>query len=305
MGEQRRLAAILAADMVGYSRLMEADESSTIARQKSHRAELIDPKITEHNGRIVKTTGDGLLVEFASVVDAVNCAVAIQRAMTEREANVSKDLRIQYRIGINIGDIVVDGDDIFGDGVNVAARIEGLCQPGEVYLSATAYNHVNNKVDLFFENLGEQNVKNITKPIQIYCVKLEISENEKPKSFQPSSTQDLQDSRSKVDLPFMLRPTVAVLPFQNLSGDPELEFFADGLTEDIITALSLWRSFPVIARNSTFAFKGRSANIQELSRELDVRYILEGSVRQAGKKIRVAAQLVDTELGHNILGREV
>ncbi|MGI9568909.1 MAG: adenylate/guanylate cyclase domain-containing protein, partial [Desulfobulbia bacterium] len=257
MAEQRRLAAILAADMVGYSRLMEADESGTIARQKAHRAELIDPKITEHNGRIVKTTGDGILVEFASVVDAFKCAVAIQITMSGREADHSEHHRIQYRIGINIGDIVVDGDDIFGDGVNVAARIEGLCQPGEVYLSGAAYDQVNGKVDLSFENLGEQSVKNISNPIKIYRVKLGILDNNAPKSPEPSKAQNLSD-----------KPSIAVLPFDNLSSDPEQEYFADGIAEDIITALSRFRWFFVIARNSSFAYKGRVVDLRTVGQEL-------------------------------------
>ena len=289
MGEERRLVAILAADMVGYSRLMEADESRTIARQKSHRTELIDPKIAEHKGRIVKTTGDGLLVEFASVVDAVKCAVAIQSEMTEREIDFSDDLRIQYRIGINIGDIVIDGDDIFGEGVNVAARIEGLCEPGEVYLSGSAHEQVNGKIELSFRNLGQQNVKNISRQIQVYRVELRNAENNISKFHIPLDAQNLTD-----------KPSIAVLPFDNMSGDPEQEYFADGITEDLVTALSHIPYFLVIARNTTFTYKNRAVDVQAVAAELGVRYVLEGSIRRAGNRIRVTAQLIDGENGNHI-----
>jgi adenylate cyclase len=280
---QRRLAAILAADMVGYSRLMEADESGTIARQKLHRQELIDPKFAEHQGRIVKTTGDGLLVEFASAVDAVQCAVEVQKAMEKREADVPEDRRIRYRVGINLGDVVIDGDDILGDGVNVAARLEGLSEPGGVCVSGTVHEHVGGKIDFGFENLGEQQLKNIAKPVQAYRVAFERSR-----------------SVTNTDTFLFKKPAIAVLPFDNLSGDPEQEYFSDGLSEDIITLLSAWRSFPVIARNSTFAFKGRSRDVRQIGKELSARYVLEGSVRKAGKKVRVTAQLIDAETGHHL-----
>ena len=289
MDERRRLAAILAADMVGYSRLMEADESGTIARQNFHRAELIDPKITEHNGRIVKTTGDGLLVEFASVVDAVKCAVEIQSAIAERESDASDNDRLMYRMGINIGDIVIQDDDIFGDGVNVAARIEGLCQPGEVCLSGAAYDQVSGKLDFSFENLGQRKVKNINKRIQIYRANLDSSA---PKSLKPIVTEKVGG-----------KPSIAVLPFQNLSHDPEQEYFSDGITADITTALSRIRQFFVISRNTMLTFKSQAIDVSELATELGVRYVLEGSVRRVGNRIRLSVQLIDGKSG-NLLWAE-
>ena len=261
---ERRLAAILAADMVGYSRLMEADERDTITRQESTRDELIDPKITAHNGRIVKTTGDGLLVEFASVVDAAECAVAIQLAMAEREAGASEDRRIQYRMGINLGDIVMEGDDIFGDGVNVAARLEGLAEPGGIYVSGMVREALSKKLDLAFEDLGEKTVKNISTPVRTYAIRLG---NAAPQIGDETTAENL---------------SVAVLPFENMSGDAEQEFFADGLTEDIITELSQFRELFVISRTSMFTYKGKAIKIKDIAKEVDARYILEGSVRKAG-----------------------
>ena len=287
MSEERRLAAILAADMVGYSRLMEADESGTLARQKSHRTQFIDPNITEHKGRIVKTTGDGLLVEFASVVDAVKCAVAIQKKIAESEADVSNDIRIQYRIGINIGDIVIDDDDIFGEGVNVAARIEGLCEPGEVYLSSSAHDQVIGKLGLSFENLGEKSVKNITKPILVYKVKV-LSES-KDKNSTISDPIDISG-----------KPTIAVLPFVNMSGDPEQDYFSDGITEDIITALTRIRQLFVVARNTTFTYKDQAVDVKAIATDLGARYLLEGSVRKAGNRVRISTQLIDGESGNHL-----
>ena len=289
MADQRRLAAVLAADMVGYSRLMEADESGTIARQKSHRAEIIDLEITKHNGRIVKTTGDGLLAEFASVVDAVKCAVTIQAAMTEREVDVSADLRIQYRVGINIGDIIVEGDDIFGDGVNVAARIEGLCQPGEVYLSGAAYDQVSGKLDFSFESLGEQTVKNISNPIRVYRVTFGDSVNSPHHFTQHSSVPNWAD-----------KPSIAVLPFNNISNDPEQEYFSDGITEDIITALSRLRQILVIARNTTFTYKKQNVDVRVIAKDLGVRYLLEGSVRKSKTRVRITAQLIDAHTRNHL-----
>ncbi len=245
---QRRLAAILAADVVGYSRLMREDETGTLAQLKTLRKEVFDPRIADHNGRIVKTTGDGVLVEFASAVDATECAIKIQRALARRNEDVPEDHRIELRIGINLGDIIVDGDDIYGDGVNVAARLEGLCDTGEVYVSAVVRDQVEGKIEAAFEDLGEHTVKNIDKPIRVYRVSSEV----RSAVAGPVAT--------KVDKLFE-RPAVAVLPFENIGGDPDQEYFADGLTEDIITALSLWRSFPVIARNSTFAYKGQSPDM--------------------------------------------
>ncbi|HKO06398.1 MAG TPA: adenylate/guanylate cyclase domain-containing protein, partial [Alphaproteobacteria bacterium] len=283
---QRRLAAILAADVAGYSRLMGADEEGTLARLKAHRRELIDPKIKEHRGRIVKTTGDGMLVEFASVVDAVRCAVDVQRGTAERNADVPPEKRIEFRVGINLGDIIIDGDDIHGDGVNIAARLEGLAQPGAVYISGTAYDQVRDKLDLAFEDMGEQQVKNIARPVRVFRIPA-------PVSGQPTASAE-----PVLALPD--KPSIAVLPFENMSGDPEQEFFSDGMAEDIITALSKLRWFFVIARNSTFAYKGKSPDVRQVARELGVRYVLEGSVRKAGNRMRIAAQLIDGVTGNHI-----
>jgi adenylate cyclase len=286
---ERRLAAILAADVVGYSRLMGKDEAGTLAALKTHRRELIDPKITEHNGRIVKLMGDGVLVEFASIVNAVECAVDIQKVMAQRNATVPEDRRIELRIGINVGDVIIDGEDIYGDGVNVAARLEGLAQPGGVCVSRTVFDHVKAKVDLGFEDLGEQQLKNIADPVQVFRVRPE-----------DRSTPDAGGRAPSDVLPLPDKPSIAVLPFENMSGDPEQEYFADGLTEDIITALSLWRSFPVIARHSTFTYKGKSVRVQQVAEELGARYVLEGGVRKAGRRVRITAQLIDAETGHHV-----
>ena len=261
---QRRLAAILAADMVGYSRLMGSDEEGTIARQKAHRAELIDLEITGHGGRIVKTTGDGLLVEFASVVDAVQCGVAIQRGMAKRDMNLPEDQRIRYRIGINLGDIVIDGDDILGDGVNVAARLEGLSHPGGLCISDVVHQSVTGKLDLDFDDLGEQAFKNIDRPVRAYSLQI----HEDVLAGPPQSQQ-------AAETPFGGKPSVAVLPFANMSGNPDDEYFSDGLTEDIITELSRFRDLAVIARNSTFQFKGRAADIAQIGQKLHARYVVE------------------------------
>ncbi len=284
---QRRLAAILAADVVGYSRLMREDETGTLAQLKTLRKEVFDPRTAEHNGRIVKTTGDGVLVEFASAVDATEFAIKVQRALARRNEDVPEDRRIELRIGINLGDIIVDGDDIYGDGVNVAARLEGLCGVGEVYISAVVHDQVEGKLEAVFEDLGEHTVKNIDKPIRTYRVSSRAGSIEAP---PPASDVDkLFD-----------RPAVAVLPFENLSGDLDQDYFADGLSEDIVTALSLCRSFPVIARNSTFAYKGKSPDIRKVGAELDARYVIEGSVRRTGARVRVTAQLIDADTGHHV-----
>jgi adenylate cyclase len=280
----RRLVAILAADMVGYSRLMEADETGTIERQKAHRTELVDPKIDAHGGRIVKTTGDGMLVEFGSVVDATECAVAIQRAMAEREAEVGEERRIQYRVGINLGDIVIDGDDILGDGVNVAARLEGLAEPGGVCISDVVHQSVVGKLDLAFEDLGEQQVKNITKPVHAYRVVVDR----------------MPTSPSTAPLPLPDKPSIAVLPFDNLSDDPQQEYFSDGMAEDLITDISKISGLFVIARNSSFAFKGKAVDVKEVAAKLGVRHILEGSVRKMRAKLRVNVQLIDAVSGGHI-----
>ncbi len=330
--EERKLAAILAADMVGYSRLMEADETGTLAALKTHRRELIDPKIAEYNGRIVKTTGDGMLIEFGSVVDAVQCAVDIQRAMNRRNAEVPDDRRIDFRIGINLGDIIVDGDDIYGDGVNVAARLEELAEPGEVCISGTAYDHLKKRIDVDYKYLGERNVKNISEPVRIYRMLTKAGAPEKasvavaggkklrrwvasaialvvvaiggyagwyylvraPTTITATAT-DQRLTVSQQD-----KPSIAVLPFANLSGNPEQEYFADGITEDIITDLSQISGLFVIARNSSFQYKGKSPDLRAVARDLNVKFVLEGSVRRANDQIRINAQLIDAKTGGHL-----
>lgn len=286
---QRRLAAILAADMVGYSRLMRADEEGTIERQKALRRDLIDPEIAGHGGRIVKTMGDGLLVEFPSVVDAVKCAVAVQEAMTEREATIPEDLRIRYRVGINLGDIVIEDEDIVGDGVNVAARLEGLAEPGGLCISDLVYRSAHGGPDLRFEDLGDQKLKNIPEPVRVWRWRPEDMESAKRPEVSPGATPALPD-----------KPSIAVLPFTNMSGDPEQEYFADGMAEDIITELSRLPWFFVIARNSSFTYKGQPVDVTKVGRELGVAYVLEGSVRKAGNRLRINAQLIDAETGNHI-----
>ena len=275
MSSLRRLTAILAADVVGYSRLMGADEEGTHERLKGHRRELVDPKITEHHGRIVKTTGDGILVEFPSVVDAVRCAVEVQREMPERNNTVPADRRIEFRIGINIGDIIIEDEDIFGDGVNVAARLEALAEPGGICVSRVVRDQVRDKLDFAFEDQGAQQVKNIARAVHIYRVAM------------------VENARAKAPLSLPDKPSIAVLPFANMSGDPEQEYFADGMVEEIITALSQIRWLFVIARNSTFTYKGRAVDVKQVGRELGVRYVLEGSVRKAGTQVRITGQLID------------
>jgi len=280
---QRRLAAVFAADVAGYSRLMGADEEGTLARLKVLRRDLLDPKIEEHRGRIVKTTGDGLLAEFGSVVDALRCAVEVQRGMPGCDAEVDPEKRIAFRIGINVGDIVVEGGDIYGDGVNVAARLEGIAEPGGICISDDAYRQVRDKVDIGFEDAGEHQLKNIARPLRIFRVKFGAI----PLAPQPSLA--LPD-----------KPSIAVLPFQNMSGDAEQEYFADGMVEEIITALSRMRWLFVVARNSSFHYKGRSVNVKQVGRELGVRYVLEGSVRKAANRLRIASQLIDAETGAHL-----
>ena len=278
----RRLAAILAADVVGYSRLMGADEEGTLTALKAIRRELGDPKVKEHRGRIVKTTGDGLLIEFSSVVDAVRCAVDVQQGMAERNAEVPEQKRIEFRIGINLGDIIRDGRDIFGDGVNIAARLEALAAPGGICVSGVVHDQVRDKLDLAFEDMGEQQVKNIARPVHVWRLRL----GTKPASAAPPALPD--------------KPSIAVLPFQNMSGDPEQEYFVDGMVEEIITALSRIRWLFVIARNSTFTYKGQAVDVQQVGRELGVRYVLEGSVRKSGNRVRITAQLIDTQSGAHL-----
>jgi adenylate cyclase len=286
---QRRLAAILAADVVGYSRLMGEDESGTLARLKAHRRELIDPTIAACGGRMVKLMGDGALVEFGSVVDAVQCAVEIQRAMTLRNAEVPEARWIAFRIGINLGDVIVEGDDIYGDGVNVAARLEGLAPPGGICVSGKVHAEVLGKLDLGFEDLGEQEVKNIVRPVRVYRIILAPAGAGKPSASAPAPS--LPD-----------KPSIVVLAFENMSRDPEQEYFADGIAEDIITDLSKISGLLVIARNSAFAYKGRPADLRQVCRELGVRHALEGSVRKAGSRVRITAQLIDGTTGGHLWG---
>ncbi|MDH3688141.1 MAG: adenylate/guanylate cyclase domain-containing protein [Gammaproteobacteria bacterium] len=278
---KRKLAAILCADVVGYSRLMGADESGTLARLKAHRKELIDPTIAKHDGRMVKLMGDGALVEFSSVVDALACAVDVQRGMTERNHNEPSEQRIEFRIGINLGDVIIEGDDIYGDGVNVAARLEGLSDPGGICISESVRSATGNKLPIDYEFMGEQEVKNIAEAVRAHRVLMESEE------VANTTVTD----KPELELPD--KPSVAVLPFANMSADPDQEFFADGITEDIITELSKFRSLFVIARNSSFAFKGRSIDVKDVSTKLGVRYVVEGSVRRAGNRVRITAQLID------------
>ena len=290
-GPERRLAAVLAADMVGYSRLMEVDETGTLARLKTHRIELIDPAIAKNRGRIIKTTGDGMLVEFHSVADAVLCAAEVQRRMARRNTDVAPARWIQFRIGINLGDVIVEGNDIFGDGVNVAARLEMLAEPGGICVSGAVRDQVGQRLeDVEFEDLGDQSVKNIARPIRVFRVRLE-----KDPKTAPENPKD-----AAVAPAISKKPSIAVLPLVNMSGDPEQEFFADGLTEDIITELSRFHELLVISRNSTFVYKGKAVKVQEVAREFGVDYILEGSVRKAGDRIRATVQLIDAETDRHI-----
>jgi adenylate cyclase len=282
---ERRLAAILAADVAGYSRLMGEDEEGTLARLKAHRNELIDPGIAEHKGRIVKTTGDGMLVEFGSVVDAVRCAVVVQQAMAERNAVDPPDRRIEFRVGINLGDVIFDGDDLFGDGVNIAARLEGLAEPGGICISEDAFRQVRGKIEAEFADIGEQNLKNIARPLRVYRVR---PDGPLPSPPPPAGEGSALGARVGAGAPPPLpdKPSIAVLPFANLSGDPEQEYFADGMVEEIITALSRIRWLFVIARNSSFTYKGQAVDVKQVGRELGVRYVLEGSVRKASGRVR-------------------
>jgi adenylate cyclase len=284
----RRLAAIFAGDIAGYSRLMSIDEEGTLRQLKAHRKELVDPRIIEHRGRIVKTTGDGMLVEFVSVVDAVRCAVDIQRGMTDRNTHVPPEKRIQFRIGLNVGDIIIDGDDIYGDGVNVAARLEALAEPGGIMVSRVVHDQVQDKLSFGFDDLGEQTVKNIARPVGVH--RNQLTDQTMPVKAATGTTE-----RTTTD-----RPSIAVLPFANMSGDPEQEYFADGISEDIITGLSKLRWFFIIARNSSFAYKGKAVDVKRAARELGVRYVLEGSVRKGGNRVRITAQLIDAATGNHI-----
>ncbi len=283
---ERKLVAILAADVVGYTRLMGEDEAGTLTALKAHRKEFIEPKIADYKGRVVKLMGDGALVEFASVIDALACAAELQSGMAERNAEVPSGRRIIFRIGINLGDVIVEGDDLYGDGVNLAARLEGMAEPGGICISAKVYDEVKNKLALGYEDLGEREVKNVAEPIHVYLIVPERSAAE-PKA-------------GAADLALPDKPSIAVLPFDNISGDPEQEYLVDGITEDLITALSKIRWFFVIARNSTYTYKGQAVEVTQVAKDLGVRYVLEGSVRKAGNRVRVTAQLVDATTGHHV-----
>lgn len=274
---EQRLAAILAADMAGYSRLMEADESGTLARLRTHRIELVDPAIAKNKGRIIKTTGDGMLVEFQSVTDAVKCAVEIQQRMKRRNSDVPQERRIEFRIGINLGDIIFEDEDIFGDGVNIASRIEQLADVGGICVTAAVATQIADRLEIAMEDLGEKTLKNISRPVRLYRI-----------GVDSPVLPEVEAKRS------ISKPSIVVLPFNNMSGDPEQEFFADGLTEDIITELSRHHELFVISRNSSFVYKNRAVNVREVAEKLDVQYLVEGSVRKIGDRVRVTVQLIDT-----------
>lgn len=303
---ERRLAAILVADVVGYTHLMEVDEAGTLAALKAHREDVIHPKVAEHKGRVVKLMGDGALVEFPSVVEAVQCALEVQKELSTRNANVPQDRRIEFRIGVNLGDVIVEGDDIYGDGVNIAARLEGLAEPGGVCVSGTVFDHVKGKVDMIFTDLGEHQVKNISGLLRVYNVALDAKgvtghdATVLPDQTGEPAREESGEAVTEIDLSLPDTPSIAVLPFANMSADPEQEFFSDGITEDIITALSKINSLLVVARNSTFTYKGQAVDVKQVSREQGVRYVLEGSVRKAGNRVRVSAQLIDATTGHHL-----
>lgn len=280
---QRRLAAILAADVVGYTRLMGSDEAGTLGKLKTIRADLIDPKMAEHQGRIFKTTGDGVLAEFPSVVNAVACAVDIQRAMSDRNGAIPETRAIQYRIGINVGDVIIEGDDVFGDGVNIAARLEGIAPAGGVTVSGAVRDHLGSRLDLQFDDIGDQTLRNVERPVRAYAVRLDV----------PAEVPIAQPSPSD-------KPSIALLPFVNMSDDRQQDYFADGITENVITGLSRFRDLFVIASNSTFAYKGKATKIQDASRELGARYILEGSVQRSKDRVRITAQLIDGKTGGHL-----
>ena len=284
---ERRLSAIMATDVVGYTRLIRADEEGTIDALKSLRADLINPKLAEYNGRIVKLMGDGMLAEFASVVDAVRAAVETQVALAEHNADLPQDKRIEFRVGINLGDVMIDGDDIYGDGVNIAARLEGMAEPGGICISGMVYEGVRDRIDTPFEDLGEQEVKNISRPVRVW--------QWLPGAFVPENP-----TAGDTPLPLPDKPSIAVLPFGNMSGDPEQEYFSDGISEDLTTALSRFDGLFVIARNSAFTYKGEAVDVKRVGRELGVRYVLEGSVRRAGARVRVNAQLIDAEVDRHV-----
>jgi adenylate cyclase len=297
MAERRKLVAILAADVVGFSRLTGADEDRTLARLRALRSDLIDPTIAVHNGRVVKRTGDGALVEFRSVVDAVRCAIEVQNAMIERNAGLPPERRIEFRIGIHLGDVVEESDgDLMGDGVNIASRLESVAAPGAICLSEDAYRQVKARLDLSVSDLGQTQLKNIAEPLRIYSLAVGVAAETKPATqgepvppIAHAATPSLPD-----------KPSIAVLPFTNMSGDPEQEYFVDGMVEDIITALSRFNQLFVIARNSTFTYKGRAVDVRQVARELGVRYVLEGGVRKSGSRLRITGQLIDAATGAHL-----
>jgi adenylate cyclase len=289
---ERRLAAILAADVAGSCRLIGINEEGTLAQLKVLRETLFDPKISDHRGRIVKNTGDGALVEFASVVDAVRCADEIQRGMAEQNTDVPQDKRIEFRIGIHVGDIIIADDDIFGDGVNIAVRLEGIAEPGGISISDDAHRQIRGKVDITFEDTGSQSLKNIAEPMRVW--RIEINSPTTPRV----STHSLANDAEPLAVPD--RPSIAVLPFQNMSGDPDQDYFADGMVDEITTALSRFNSLFVIARNSSFTYKGKAADVKQVGRELGVRYVLEGSVRKAAGKVRIIGQLINAATGMHL-----
>ncbi len=295
MAESRKIAAILAADVVGFSRLTGVDEDGTLGRLRALRAELIDPTVAGQNGRVFKSTGDGALIEFRSVVEAVRCAIEIQNAMVERNAGIAEDRQIVLRIGIHLGDVVEESDgDLMGDGVNIAARLESVARPGAICLSEDAYRQVKSRLDLAVTDLGETKLKNIAEPIRVYSLRVgapvQPNASPRPELEKPEPT--------RLALPD--KPSIAVLPFQNMSGDPEQEYFADGMVEDVITGLSRIKWLFVIARNSSFVYKGKAVDIRQVGRELGVRYVLEGGVRKAGNRLRISAQLIEAETGAHL-----
>src|SRR5258707_104553 len=286
---EQRLAAILAADVAGSCRLIGIDEEGTLARLKALRRTIFDPKIAEHHGRVVKNTGDGAIAEFASVVDAVRCADEIQRGMAEQNIDVPQDKRIELRIGIHVGDIIIEENDIFGDGVNIAVRLEGIAEPGGISISDDARRQIRGKVDITFEDLGSQSLKNIAEPMRVWRVPNGRAVPAVPNRLPVCDALAVPD-----------KPSIAILPFTNLSSDPEQDYFADGMVEDIITALSRFKALFVIARNSSFTYKGRAVDVKQVGRELGVRYVLEGSVRKAANRVRITGQLVDTATGAHL-----
>jgi len=297
MAETRKIAAILAADVVGFSRMASTDEDRTLARLRSLRAELIDPTVASQNGRVFKRTGDGALVEFRSVVEAVRCAVAIQNAMVERNSGVPEDRQVVFRIGIHLGDVVEEADgDLMGDGVNIAARLEGIAKPGAICLSEDAYRQVKARLDIAVTDLGDTKLKNITEPIRAYS--LQVGLPAQAKMAAPVAPAPTEEPAARLALPD--KPSIAVLPFQNMSGDPEQEYFVDGMVEDIITGLSRIKWLFVIARNSSFVYKGKAVDIRQVGRELGVRYVLEGGVRKGGNRLRITAQLIEAETGSHL-----